>query len=553
MKNDDKIVQFNTGLTYLMGVAEQKYDEQDYIGSLRAINKRNRLYKPNLETYMFLADLYDEMEIFDLAINSWFKCLDLATDEMFPEIYEGLGACYYNYGNEPQAAYYYNKVLQYNDEISMDAKLEIINLFNNGKNDAFRIVYPPEKVDYTSTIENAISQIKNGNFKNAVELLSKVDEKSKQSIIAQNYIAICYLLTDRLKDAERICREILAKAPKNIQATSTLAAILVEDSRGEESKKLVEELYKLKPENPDEIYKIATVCCENKMHKEAYILFCQLEKQVAFDSTLKFFKAMSAFNAGYRDVCLDELSQLIDINPNYEVVKYYFRQVRKYIENNIEGVELSYFYRVPTNERNKRLLQLNVLLKESKKFIKENVNYEEIISLLYWCFDEADGRDFVIQELAVKFAIKNDYKNFIADILLNASVNDIMKIEIIKQIGYTNKSCVFGSVICGIYTKINFRTLQLPAKKRKKFIIAYSNCFAKYDMFDENYGDMLYSSTINLYFKLESEDKLNLVEDEKDLACAIYINSGIENKKYKRRIIKDFNANAENVFAILSV
>lgn len=53
-------------------------------------------------------------------------------------------------------------------------------------------------------------------------------------------------------------------------------------------------LVSLNAKDPDDIYKIATVCCENKLHKEAFELFCKLEGDFAYDTTVLYFKAIAA-------------------------------------------------------------------------------------------------------------------------------------------------------------------------------------------------------------------------------------------------------------------
>ena len=91
---------------------------------------------------------------------------------------------------------------------------------------------------------------------------------------------------------------------------------------------LAERLIAIAPDAPDEIYKIATVCCENKLHAQAYKLFCKLPVEYEYDQTVLYFKAVSAFNCGKFEESFTAFDKIVTINPDAVTARFYYNASR---------------------------------------------------------------------------------------------------------------------------------------------------------------------------------------------------------------------------------
>ena len=262
------------------------------------------------------------MNLQGTAINWWFRYLDVSDEEDLPDVYEGLAVNFLSLGQESPSAYYYNRLIDADDSLPEEAKLDIIEAFSKPANTKFRFVYPPEAADYSQEVNVGSKALKAGNCELAVSEFSKIPKGAKQFAQAKEMQAVAFLLDGKADEAEEACKELLSIAPDNVRALATLAAVYLEQGRNEESRQIAETLCKMQTEDADELYKIATVCCENGLHKEAYQHFDLLDKKTPYDGRILYFKGVSAYKCGLLDEAEKTLETLCSIYPDAEVAKY---------------------------------------------------------------------------------------------------------------------------------------------------------------------------------------------------------------------------------------
>ena len=196
-----KVLKIDFSRNRLRERAEKYYDEGNYLSALRFTYKEMSLYGGNGETYMMLSDIYENMELYSSAVNCWFRFMDNCTGDDLPDIYEGLAVNYLNMGNEAQSAFYYNKLIDADDTLTEENKLEIAETFARDKRSNFRFVYPPRFADYSGETEAGARALKNGDCKRAISILSKVEKGSPDYERAREIQAVAYLLSGRAKEA----------------------------------------------------------------------------------------------------------------------------------------------------------------------------------------------------------------------------------------------------------------------------------------------------------------------------------------------------------------
>ena len=77
------------------------------------------------DVFVRLSDIYEAMNLQGMAINWWFRFLDIADMDDLPDIYEGLADNYLALGQENQSAYYYNRLIDSDETIPEEKKLDI--------------------------------------------------------------------------------------------------------------------------------------------------------------------------------------------------------------------------------------------------------------------------------------------------------------------------------------------------------------------------------------------------------------------------------------------
>ena len=549
----NRTVKFDLSEDTLLDIAEAKLDGEDYLSALRMLHKALELYGPGADEYGYLADAYDAMELFEESVNCWYACLDVCDDSEKADAYEGLAACYYNLGNDRLATYYYNLMLQ-DKYVSEPNNIEMEELLEKPPKKPFKITWPPERADYSDIIDEGLKALKSGKFAKAESCFQKIHSESEYYLPARNFLAVCYLLQGEAEKAERECLKLLESAPQDVQALSTYAAVLIEQERREEARTVAEKLARVKTENPDELYKIATVCCENELYEEAYARFERLEKDVRYDHTLLYFKAVAAFRCGKLRESLAGFGKLLDVYPNAAVARYYYRAIQTYAKEGGEKPETAFFYRVPAKERERRVRILTALASVPVAELRAYCEQTDPSELLIWCLDEMDHSDIKLQMLALRVAVRGGQTEFIRNLLLNAQLNDLVKAEAVRLLCEGNKDLSFRLVVSDIFREIRFTRLEIGRVKRSKFVGAYALCVARFVLFDETADVQKFRIAAQaLYGLLEEAGKLELAKNAESVAFVLYLTVTAVDFQRAQEVMQYLGADGKTVAELLRV
>ena len=108
-RKDDHVKKLDFSDEFLLESVEKRFQEGNYLGALTLLNKRNAMYAPSADAAALAADIYEEMELYPLAADAWFRFLDTCNEADFSEGYEGLAIAFMNMGREVQSAMYYQR------------------------------------------------------------------------------------------------------------------------------------------------------------------------------------------------------------------------------------------------------------------------------------------------------------------------------------------------------------------------------------------------------------------------------------------------------------
>ncbi|MDE7083052.1 MAG: tetratricopeptide repeat protein [Clostridia bacterium] len=522
-----KVTKIDLGGDRLISLAADLVDNHNYIGALKMLNKNAETNGNDDDSLMLYAEIFDDMGLYEKCVNGWFKYVDEAEFADLSDCYEGLAVSYMNLGNEHYAAYYYNKLLSESEDIDGEMREEILREFVSSDDNPLKFSYPPALEDCTEYINSGIAHMKAGEYDAAIEEFDKVGEGNPKYLSARNYVAMCKIISDRTEEAEQECLKVLEKYPEDVQALTTLAAVKTEAGKQEEALNLARKLINLELTDSESIYKIATVCCENKLHEEAYSLFKKLTGELEYDLNIMYFKAVAAFNSGKYEECFKAFDDLCTIYPEAVTARYYYRQARA-MKDSGEITELSYFYRLPNEVRESSLKVLAAYLRLSSAAAKRLSEEVDLTDCVKWCFDEIEGYGgSELQLLAAQVAVKAGLDELVSNILLDAFVDDRLKLDVLTSIAERNEFNCFGVVICHVYKRITFSSLDLGRLKRKYFVQAYARLVAHFSVLEDENGAVFAEVAENLYRRLAEEGRLDEVKNAEVITAVIYYLSGV--------------------------
>jgi tetratricopeptide (TPR) repeat protein len=507
-------------------------EKQNYISALKMLNKNVEINGKGQWSLMMYAEVYENMGLYERSINAWFEYMDfVGLDADLSEAYEGLAICFLNLGQDNYAAYYYNKLLMETDEtLTSEDREDIINSFLTTDDNHLKIAYPPQLADYTEEFKNGINFMRENNFERAIDEFSKVHKDSDKHLDARNYIAMCNIICDKCDEAEQECNAILQQDSQNVQALTTLAAVKKQQDKAEESIALAQKLLTVDVHDSEDIYKIATVCCENGMHEDAYKLFCKLESMdLTYDTTVLFFKAVSAYNCGNRQKSLETFDKLLTINPDAITAIYWRDYVRAHSKKYYLNHPMPYFYRLSQKDREMNLKLLTAFSGLNKTFSDTLLSEIDITDSIKWCFDETEGKgSFELQLLGASCAVQAGLDDIVNDILLNAQISDGIKVEILSSLAVRNEGKKVGIVVCNLYRKIYIPILNVGKLKHKCFLQAYALLISRFAMLNSDYVFLINAAATKFYSAMEQDGRLAECKRAASLAAAIYTYSGIQ-------------------------
>ncbi len=543
-----KTVDIDLSADRLIAVAADMVDDHNYIKALKMLNKNAEEDGNDEDSLMLYAEIYDDLGLCEMCINGWFRYMDAALSESgMSECYEGLAVNYMNIDKPQFSAFYYNKLLFETRDLDEEARQSILKDFLSEEENPLKFVWPPRLADCSDLIREGVLNLKNGKFEKAEELFSQVHEDNPRYAEARNYVAMCKIISDRHAEAEEECLNILKKFPDNVQAMSTLTAVKCETGEIEQALELTDKLLKIKTDKQDEIFKIVTVCAENKLHSEAYKQILKLDGEIAFEKPVMFFKAVAAFNCGKLRESLNAFDDLVTLYPDAVTARYYYDKVRcgEFAD------ELTYYYRLPQELREKALKfisdYIKLSLSEAKKFNRK----PELYDCIKWCLDEC-GTDGDIKALAAQVSVRAGFDDIVREILLDAFADDALKIEALMRLARRNEDNEFGLTICHIYKYVPTHKLAIGRLKHKMFTEAYSGLLAHFAILDETNGDSLAHATEFVYDKLREEGRLGEVKNSDVLSAAIFALSGIDESNVTGKdIYKFFGVNPSAVYDLI--
>ena len=544
---EKKIVKLNRSAERFAALAEKSYADGDYIAAL-SFSRKELEFGKEYSAYMRIADCYENLGLNAYALKWLFGALDMAEPEELPDLYEGLAVNYLSLNEEAASAYYYNLLLGVDDTLTAENKREIAAAFAKNGKEKLRFVWPPELADYSEEMERGSKALKNGDLRKAIAELDKVKKGSKDYADAKQMQAVAHLLDGETEIAERLCEDVLRQQPNDIQTRATLAAVYLEQDKKKESEALARELALVKTDSTDELYKIATVCCENGLDAEAYEKFVELEKRMPCDGKMLYFKAVAAYRSGKIEQAESTFYKMYSLYPDASVVAYYLRRVRKELAGGERGEPLQYFYRVPQEERAARCQTLMEISNANEEDLELMRGDGIVRETLEWCFDELDGMDEELQYAAIVVAARLGEDDFLREKLLDQEISDMLKLEIVRMLLERNEDDRVGLVLCNVYRRLGIYKISIKRKKKKKFVGAYAQVASKFAVISPAHGRKLKAAAERLYRVLDELDMLELADSEEDIACAIYLISGLhEAGRDATKLAAAFEANEATV------
>lgn len=524
-KKEDKIQKLDLSDEFLLDSAENRFEAGDYLGALTMLNKRGRMYEPSADACALYADVYEEMGLYSLAADSWFRFLDTCNEADFSEGYEGLAVSFMNMGDEMQSALYYHRILEEDKELPEESREEIIALFGREQKPRISLVHSADggaEEDCSETLHRGLYLLRSGDLEGAKSALSEIPEDNSAYPSAAGISAMCTLLSGDEEGAERECEELLRAHPDNVQALTTYCAVLGARDNKEGAKKIARRLAEMETDSTEDLYRIATALCETGLDEEAREKLTRLKKSLPYDNNVLYFHAVACYRTGHTEEAIESLELLCTLYPRAAVAEYYLVRMRELRDGTDKPFPMNYYYRLPEEEYRTVADFLLAAHAKSAEEAEDLAALPELKNFFRIAFDELEGRDEKLQVLASKVAVKCRCDSFVREALLDYEGDEFVKFSILHDLTMRNEENSFGTVILDIYKEFYTHKIEIGTRKRKRFLTAFADVYSKFALLGEENEEKLLTAAEDVYAVLEEADAWECMDEREALAAVIY-------------------------------
>ena len=521
MRRDDRVQKLNFSDEFLLDSAERRFQSGDFLGALTMLNKRAGMYAPTADASALYADVYEEMGLWPLAADSWFRFLDTCNEADFGEGYEGLAIAFMNMGNDVQSALYYHRTYTENGTFSEGIREQLAEALEDWKKPNLRIVHSEAGDSDPEALQRGFLLLRTGEVEAAREELSAISPTNKEYPSAAGLAAMCTLMLGEEERAAKECEELLRDYPDNVQALTTYCAVLGATGDKAKAQEVAKRLNKLPVNGVDDLYRVATALCETELDEEAYHRLVELSRELPYDNNVLWFRAVAAYRSNRLEEAIEALERLTTIYPRKAVAEYYLERMREQRDGG-ESFNMTYFYRMPQDEYRTIadfLLAANAAGEEEAAQLAQLPRLHEFFRI---AFDELEGRDEKLQLLAIKVAVKCRADDFLREILLDYEGDDTVKLTALHELVLRNEENSFGTVVYALYKEFFTHEIKVGPRKRVPFMKAFADVYAKYALLSEDNEGKLCAAAEDVYESLCEAEAWEYFEERPALAAAIY-------------------------------
>lgn len=358
----------------------------------------------DIQIYDILAAAAMENSGFDLAVDYLQKAVDIEPEN--PKYITKLGIAYFAAGKVTTAIDCYKKSLEYQPG---DAQ----TLYNLGLSfyalEEYKTAYGYLKQAYDNGMDSclnacALAAYKSGNYKQGIELYTKLTELYPDKDNYKYNLACCYDGANDIYMASTIIERLLTFNLNSLQLKLHLASLYARLGRNEASKVLYADVISLGYTDTDIMYEYAVLCAKTNDTDKAEELFKEI------------IKINPQYVLAYKDLAIIYTSRRL-----FDLADEYFKKALKVSPNNIYVLfEYANYYNLMADfEKAKKIYSKLVKLPDvpdymhlavAKNYISMNMP-QKAKKILFDIFEKNPSDIEIMYHLANVLMLEKDYAN----------------------------------------------------------------------------------------------------------------------------------------------
>ncbi len=531
-------------------LAEERAEKGDFFRALDFLFSAKNI-NPNYEVLMDIADVYADMGLLELSNKYWFLFMDKAPKERVSIAYEELAINFFYLDNYWASSFYFHKKLDTDGHISKEGlDKEIIDFFSGEeiRKNAYRLVYPFERADYSYNLKLSKHFMALGAFEEAKKYLSEIPTNAR-SEETSGELALAKFMSDDLDGAEKVCRESLSKDGENVTAYCHLSTVYTMKEDQENAEYYYQKALSVRKGEKSENYNIATCAIERNDHYMVKKCLEEIIKERPYELAMRFFYGVALLNLGEYKQAVIELKKVYLANPDDGIVYYYLTLAENLSSGNNTDeklLPLKYEKELP-NKIEKQYSDYIKNLADTPLKIQRELKKKSVKKTIEWGVrygDEQVTRNaaFILSADSTKYS-----KNFIKLALLDTEVKEEFKRVLIYVLIASGDKEKFGVTVSNFYLKI--RPKKLACEKADDgglYLSAYALCIARIAFWENEHLDTV-AKVIDKIYKKFSRIISNAEISNEELAALILSECNFKWVKSQTHVTKLFEISVEKL------
>lgn len=411
IKEDNKIIPMEIDAKFYQNRASRYLERKNYPKALKCYWKIIDLEPDNPCHYFNIASVLSDMGLYKES-NELLLHIVEKLDYNLPECYYFLANNYMLLDNPEMALIFVQRYIEIapNGDLANQAKdMKAFIIENKDCMDNEEYEEDREKFVLHSS---AKSLLDNGNYDEAIKKLINLLDMFPDFLAARNNLALAYFYAEKYEKAIEQIRNVLEQDFTNIHALCNLTVFYKHLQINDEYECLLSNLRKIVPYNKEQVYKLATTFAILGEHDLVFKNLSRLvNKGMVQDVTFIHYCALSAFNTRRYDYAKRCWEQIIRIDSDSKIARYYLEVVLPFNDqmNNLVLPSSFYQYKLPLEQliniysRNTEKLAINYLYCSLLWILingEEKEKEQVILSLIIFDSDEAEQilRNFLVRE-----------------------------------------------------------------------------------------------------------------------------------------------------------
>ncbi|MGN0819760.1 MAG: tetratricopeptide repeat protein [Christensenellaceae bacterium] len=525
---------------YFLAYCKKQRGETE--GSLKYLLELVDRNTDDFEVYAMMGSCYFDLGLYVLSLNAWFRFLSASPKYEHARAFNAIGACYHKMDEYGLAAKYFEEqiVLANDKEFEYDdVMMDNYDSISDATDPDFYICYPESRVPSYKKIQQAEILANRELYGKAIEILESIPENSEDYSRTTLLKACYYYFSGEQNKAVDILDDRILQAPDDKNAVVNVISMLISLDRNNELDKYFELLKNIEFNSSGDCLRVALSCIEGNREDLALFFAKKSVELNRYNTGALHILGLLYYNAKN----FSEAMKCFRLHYNLtrsQIAEYYLMLASKTQDGSATFKKLKYVSNVPDGVKRDWMKYVRNII-GGGKIAYAKCDKKKLFYILKWLYTFPNSLQNDIMFVLFEFSTPK-IRAFYLELLLDATVSDLLKSKLITLLCYTGYKKRFSFVIGGQFNKLKISPARFKGENAELFFFAYSFIVGCLSFVMDDNTDREREVCEQIYSQLTGSGDIDKFSDVNALSCAISTKLSFDGSYDLNLLIKLFDA-----------